>query len=162
MPLDKLTGLFSLLKSVIALFDKLLATESDKLNAIAANDVDKLDEYMRVEQAFTMELRSLDAKREKLQAELGFEGYSLSEIVDAVPRGESDILCGLMEVLRQRTEELTAAVNCTKNLIELHLNSLDLVLESMGSQVTRETSYESTGEKSEEVNVPPKFSSRKV
>lgn len=159
---DKLTGLYAVLESVISLFDKLLVTENAKLDAIAVNDVDKLDEYMRAEQAFTMELRSLDAKREKIQAELGFDGLTLSGIVDSLPQGESEKLSDIMEQLQQRTDELTVAVNCTKNLIELHLQSLDIVLESMGSQVKRDVSYESTGEKNEEVNVPPKFSSKKV
>lgn len=160
--MDRLTSLYTVLNNVMSLFDRLLIAENAKLDAIAVNDVDKLDECMRCEQAFTMELRSLDAKRESVQAGLGFDGMTLSEIIAALPSDQTQKLSGIMEELQQRTDELTVAVSCTKNLIELHLQSLDLVLESMGSQVTRDVSYESSGEKNEELNVPPKFSPKKV
>lgn len=160
-----LASLYKLLDSITVLFDKLLVVENDKLDAIAANDVEKLDGFMLSEQALTMELRSLDAKREKLQTELGYDKYTLKEIISSLlpeSPGDAERLRTVMGLLEQRTEELTLAVECTKKFIELHLQSIDFVLARMGEQRDRENSYQSTGEKSGDDEVPAKFTPRKV
>ena len=160
-----LTALYKLLDSVVSLFDKLLAVETEKLDAIAVNDVEKLDEYMLSEQALTMELRSLDAKREKEQSVLGFENFTLNSIIQAVDGDSPDDaakLKDLMETLEQKTDELTVAVACTRKFIELHLQSIDFVLAKMGEQREKEGSYQSSGEKSEQDSRPTQFTPRKV
>ena len=154
--------LCSVLNSICTLFDRLLVVENNKLDAIAINDVDMLDEYMRAEQAFTMELRGLDARREKILEDLGLSGLTMSTIIERYSGEDRTKLSVIFEKLQERTEEIQVAVACTKRFIELHLQSLDLVLDRMGEQKAVDASYVQTGEKKDDLDEVMRFATRKV
>lgn len=161
--MGEMKKLFDVMDDVLELFDRLMVVENSKLDAIAVNDVDKLDEHMRAEQACTMELRSLDARREHVQEELGFKGYTMRQIIDATSGEEKEKLQEIYETLQIKTEELQIAVDCTKKFIELHIQSLDFLLAQMGGQKhEEEIAYQQSGEKKSEEPDKPRFTSKKV
>lgn len=161
--MGEMKKLFDVMDDILELFDRLMEVENSKLDAIAVNDVDKLDEHMRAEQACTMELRSLDARREQIQSELGFDGYTMRQIIEASSGEDKEKLREMYETLQVKTEELQVAVDCTKKFIELHIQSLDFLLAQMGGhKKEEETAYHQSGEKKNGEPDKPRFTSKKV
>ena len=158
-----LQALFSVLDSLSSLFDRLIEVETEKLGAIAINDIAKLDEFMKTEQAISLELKGLDSKREAVQAELGFSGLPMGEIIEKTEGEDAQKLNNIYLSLQEKVEDLNGAIECTKKFIALHLQSLDLLEMRMKTQHEEESgSYEKTGRKKPEDDAGPRFTSRKV
>lgn len=151
---------YALLNNLVDLFDRLLHVESDKLDAIAVNDIEKLDEYMKTEQAFTLEMRSLDQKREALQEEMGLKGLTISQIIEKAPADQKEKLDHYRNVLIDKKEELELSLQCTRKFIEMHIVSLDVLISQLGPEKQETAGYEKDGKAKEEDN--PKFTSKKV
>ena len=135
---------YQVIDDTIALFGQLIDFENKKLDAIAVNDVELLERHMHDEQAFLLKLRGLDQKREKLQEELGCTGATFRQMIEQAEGEERERLEERNAILTAKTEELKAAVNSTKKYIELHIHSIDLLLQKVEGE-TR--TYDKNGEK---------------
>jgi hypothetical protein len=159
--MENLRDFYTILENHIALFDGLTSLEAQKLEAIVENDIDRLDAYMRAEQAYTLELRGLDIKREKIQENLGIAGLTLSAIIERTEGEQKKKLTDLYTNLRDKIEDLDAAITCTKKFIELHLDSIGFLEDKLKKQRAEGAPYEKSGKKRPE-NPPAKFTSKKV
>ena len=139
------------LNDTLVLFDDLIALENKKVDAIAENDITLLDQYMNDEQAFLLQMRSLDYKREKTQGQLGVPGLTFRQLAEKFEGTEKEALDSLYEDLSAKTTELKEAIAGTKKLIEMHLSSISAVLEKIDGN---EGVYNKSGEK--EPKEPPK------
>lgn len=135
----------NLIDEYIALFDQLIAFESKKLDAIAANDVELLDLQMKDEQAYLLKLKGLDIKREKLQKQMNMESLSFREIISKLDGESKEVLQKSFEILTRKTEEMKAAAKSTKSYIELHLHSLNLLISKLGGDSEAKTGYNKNG-----------------
>ena len=156
--MENFNAFCAVLESHISLFEGLMSVETQKLSAIAGNDIDKLDQHMKSEQAYALELRGLDAKREMIQAKLGCAGLPLNQIIEKSEGERKKKLLALYLNLKDRIEDLDATIACTKKFIELHLNSIDLLEARMKTQ--RNESEKPGSKKSDDK--PPRFTSVKV
>ena len=157
-------SLYTVLDSVLGLFDKLLDVESSKLDAIALNNIDKLDESMLAEQAMTLELKGLDLRRERVQSELGLDGLTLKQIIAKTDGEDAARLGGYYERLSEKNQELDVSIECTNKFIELHLRSIDFMLYRLDEQKSGEESaaYEKSGEVSADEGRSPRFKPTKI
>lgn len=151
--------LISLMDELISLFREIIELENNKLDAIAVNDVQKIEEFMKDEQVMTLKLKGLDSKRDAVQAACGLDGLTLKEIVGKVQSPDAEILAEKDEQLRFLVEELQTATACTQKFIELHLHSLDMLLAQLDEPPKNET-YDNLGEKQKEEQ--KRFSPKKV
>jgi len=119
------------IKEMLALFSDLIGFENKKLDAIAANDVALLDQYMKDEQVYLLKMKGLEQKREKVQEQLGAAGLSFSELIGRFSGPEQDALNALYDELSAKTTEVKDAVTGTKRYIDLHLNSITALLEKL-------------------------------
>ena len=76
-----LSGFQQLIRQFIVLFDRMIPLEQAKLDAVSQNEISRLEEIIKKEQAEIMALRGLDQKREKLQAELGWKDLTFQKIL---------------------------------------------------------------------------------
>lgn len=126
-----------------ALMDILIAFEKEKLEAVKKKKTSELDDFLKKEQAYLLQLRGLDGKREKLQKEYGFEGMTYRQLID---KAESDIKRELQEsftALSAKTNEFRNIVKTINSYIDIQLHTIDAVLEKMGAPAPSRT--EQTG-----------------
>ena len=72
----KLDDFIDLLEKLILLFDDLADVEQTKLDAVKERNVDTLNDCMKEEQAYLLQFRGLDKKRETLQKDEIFRNHS--------------------------------------------------------------------------------------
>ena len=77
----KLDDFLDLLEKLVLLFDDLTEVEQTKLEAVTKKDIDTLNDCMKEEQAYLLQFRGLDKKRESIQKDLGFENMKFSQII---------------------------------------------------------------------------------
>jgi len=151
-----------LLSNMVSFFDELIDLENRKIDAIAVNDIKKLDEYMKEEQAFTMRLRGLEMKREKLQKQYGFEGMILREIIEETGGEDKEKLQQAYDMLEERMKNVKDAVECANKFIELHLEGISNILESLDKTQKEAKTYDKKGAKKKDGAKEGKFTSKKV
>ncbi len=143
--MDNFTELKDLLNEHEALFDQLIDFENLKLDAIAANDLNTLEQQMKDEQVYLMKLKVLDQKRDKILAQNGLEGKTFRELIE-LSQGDNRLeLQGLFNGLSVKIDELKAATGSTKKYIDLHLHSLEILLSKLQNKEHPTTSYEKDG-----------------
>lgn len=131
------------------LFDDLIGLENKKMGAITENDVTLLDQYMNDEQAYLLQMRGLDYKREKMQELLDATGLSFRQMIDKFETPKREILDELYMELSSKAAELKQAVAETRRVIDLHLNSINALLDKLEGVPT----YDKKGAK--EQKAPP-------
>jgi len=134
-----------------ALFDELIKLENKKIDAISENDVTLLDQYMNDEQAFLLQMRNLDFKREKVQEQIGAPGLTFRQVIDKFEGAEKETLTSMFEELSAKSSELKTVITTTKRFIDLHLNSITALLNKLDDPAAV---YNKSGEK--EPKEPPK------
>lgn len=121
----------TLLIDHVGLFDELILCVEKKLDAIAANDVDALNNHMKEEQAYIMRLKGLDQKRERLLAEMGMSGKTFRELIANTTGDENSELTMIFEDLSSKVNELQSATDSAKKYIDIQLHSLESLLNSL-------------------------------
>jgi hypothetical protein len=116
---------FQILQSYISLLQEMYSLENDKLNAIAINDVDALDKFMKDEQVLAMKLKNLDIKRQKKQDELGFGNSTITEIMTQISEEDKEKLSKIYTSLNSTLSDVKKAIDCGNKYIELHLYALN-------------------------------------
>jgi hypothetical protein len=59
--------------------------QKEKLESILSNDLGRMERSIKVQQAYAMRLDNIENRRIRLQAETGFGGMTLSEIISCAP-----------------------------------------------------------------------------
>jgi len=147
------------LRDTVCLFDEMITFENDKLDAVAANDVEALDHRMHEEQAYLMKMKALDAKRETLQEKLGVAGVPLLQITEQYEGDEKESLLTLYDDLSEKSAELKESIATTKKIIDLHITSIAYLLERLEG---KHATYNKDGELEDNADPPKRFKSRKA
>ena len=147
---DDFDSFCEIIREMLTLFDELISFENKKIDAIAANDVTQLDQYMKDEQVYLLKMKALEQKREKFQNRIGADGLTFIELSDRFDGAEKETLKGFYEELALKMTEVKDAVSGTKRFIDLHLNSISALLEKLeGNSAT----YKKNGVKDQDA--PP-------
>lgn len=73
------------LEELTGILDQLNETAKAKTTAARQGDLELLDRCMKQEQVFSMSLRGMDQKRDRMLAEMGMEGATLSQLAEGYP-----------------------------------------------------------------------------
>ena len=141
----------------LALFNDLISLEVKKTDAITENDVTLLDQYMNDEQAYLLQMRGLDYKREKMQEQLGAQGLTFRQMIDEFEAPEREGFEKLYEELSAKSAELKKAIAETRRLIDMHLNSINTLLDKLEGAAP----YDKKGAK-EQKTPPTRFTPTKA
>lgn len=143
-----LDDFIDLLEKLILLFDDLTDVEQTKLNAIKKRDIDALNDCMKEEQAYLLQFRGLDKKRESMQKELGFENMKLTEIIPTLKDKQyKDEFQELYDALKETMNYYQQIHNSAKSIIETRLIGIERAIDILkDSSTPAPSTYSSDGQ----------------
>ena len=118
---EYLTFLTQLCKTL----DGLHALEQKKLQAIQNNDLALLDQYMKQEQAATLELRGRERKRTALLQQLGLEDSALRQLPDLCPAENRSQAREVVQQVLRSYQVLSSAQQACRTLMESRLRGIE-------------------------------------
>ena len=121
-----------LLRDVGKALEQLAALNQQKAAAVRENDLMKLDEALKREQAQGLNLRGLELRRLKLVPQLGLEGSALSELPSKFPPElELEARKTMTELQRSYTIYRSCA-DLARSSLELNLHRIDQFVVAAG------------------------------
>lgn len=114
---------------------KLTELAEEKLVVVRRDDLIKLDEIMKKEQAQALALRGLENKREKLLKELGLGETRLSELAQKYPRELQEQAKAVAGSLADTYAKYCTAADAARALLESNLRDVEKVIEEEGGTV---------------------------
>ena len=134
-----LSAFQELIEQFIALFDRMIPLEQSKLEVVSRNQVARLEEIIKKEQAEIMSLRGLDQKRERTQEELGWKDLTFQQILKEAPEEQSK-LQELFDELAGRVKTFQSVTESSKTMMEVNLHAINQVIaqQAGGTQTYKE------------------------
>ena len=111
--------------------EKLTELEREKTHAVSAGDLEAVDACMKKEQVFSLNLRGLDQKREKLLSQMGLTGSTLSQLESQSPPELLLESRKTAEKLRQRYQVFQSASEVARNALECNLHEIEKLQKEM-------------------------------
>ena len=144
----KLDDFIDLLEKLILLFDDLADVEQTKLDAVKERNVDTLNDCMKEEQAYLLQFRGLDKKRETVQKEFGFENMKFSEIIPTIKDKQyKDEFQELYDTLKETMNYYQQIHNSAKSIIETRLIGIERAIDILkDSSTPAPSTYSSDGQ----------------
>lgn len=147
--MEKYTEFCSLIEEFLELFDELTAVEQKKLDAAVKNQVTFVEECMKKEQAFVLQLRGLEQRRESQQEALGMKALTFREILEKVPSEVQEKLQPLFQELSKKVRDFQSINENAKDAITINLHKIQ---GAMKSTPEKNQFYSASGQKSPEEN----------
>ena len=113
------------LEELSALLEQMTETVERKADAARDSDLVQMDECMKKEQVYSMTLRSMDQKRDKMLAEMGLVGVPLRELASRAPESMYREVKAASEKLRRRYEMFQAASQVARDTLECNLRAIE-------------------------------------
>lgn len=150
----------------IELMDKLISFEQEKLIAVETKNIELLDDFLKEEQAYLLQLRGLDQKRETTQKQLGIEQLTYRQIIDKVDVSLKHEFETSYEILSAKTKQFKEIINTIKTYIDIRVHTIDAFMEKFNvapSQNAQTGIYNKIANQSSSItNNNSKFQSTKV
>ena len=132
-----LSGFQQLIRQFIVLFDRVFPLEQAKLDAVSQNEISRLEEIIKKEQAEIMALRGLDQKREKLQAELGWKDLTFQKILMRLSEEQQTETKQLFDELASRVKSFQTITESSKTMMEVNLHAInEMIAQQSGGTKT--------------------------
>lgn len=147
--MEKYTEFRSLIKEFLELFDALTSVEQKKLDAAVKNQVTFVEECMKKEQAFVLQLRGLEQRRESQQEALGMKDLTFREMLEKVPSEVQEELQPLFQELSKKVRDFQSINENAKDAITINLHKIQ---GAMQSAPEKNQFYSASGQKSSEEN----------
>lgn len=115
----------ALLEQLSQVFDQLAALEQEKTAAVGAQDLARLDQCMKQEQAVSLTLRGLEQKRGRLWRDLGLQSVALRDLPQHFPpEGQPEARRAVNRLLEQY-QTLRSAQEPTRILMEHRIQLIE-------------------------------------
>lgn len=116
------------LEELSALLEQMTETVERKADAARDSDLVQMDECMKKEQVYSMTLRSMDQKRDKMLAEMGLSGVTLSQLAEHYPPESQNQAAKAAERAMTRYEHYMSASNRARTAMECALRDISRML----------------------------------
>ena len=118
--------MLKLIRDLTHTLEDLTAAQKAVASAVRTDDLEKLGECMKKEQALSLALRNADQRRVKLQAELGVENVRLSQLPEHVQddhmrqeiKAAGEALSIQYQLLQSAAEVARSALECSLHEVE--------------------------------------------
>ncbi len=114
----------TVIQSLSALAVSITRTEEAKTAAVSNNRHELLDECIQEEQAFLLKLRGLEQHRIRLQAELGWDSLTLTQILDTASPEQTEALQPVFQELDRQLRRLQTAREAAEQILKVRLHEL--------------------------------------
>ena len=135
--MENMDRFISLMKEMTQFFDAFQLIEKQKLEAAASNDILRLEEIMKKEQAEILVLRGLERKQQEIQSQMGFTGLTFREMIDRTPEQERAELEKAYSRLSESLDLFQKTTQSVKQAIDLNLHAIHKALEKVDAKQTR-------------------------
>ena len=108
--------------------EQLTQVEREKNDAAVQGDLAGVEACMKKEQVMSLSLRGADQKRDKMLAELGLKGVTLSQLEDHSPPELQMETKRTVEELRRQYTLFQAASEVVRNTLEVNLREIERIL----------------------------------
>ena len=135
--MENMDRFISLMKEMTQFFDAFQLIEKQKLEAAASNDILRLEEIMKKEQAEILVLRGLERKQQEIQAQMGCSGLTFREMIDRAPEQDRAELENLYSRLSESLDIFQKTTQSVKQAIDLNLHAIHKALEKVDAKQTR-------------------------
>ena len=125
---------FAFLRELGQTLEQLTALTKEKTEAVHRDDLGAVNDCMKREQALSLSLRSMDAKREKMLAELGMTGVPLSGLAAHCPAELRLEARQVEEELRNRLAVYRSAANVARATLEISLHQIEQMIDEEGDR----------------------------
>lgn len=132
---------FQFLDQLADTLAKLTDVTRAKTQAVRRDDLLKVNECMKQEQAYSLSLRNFDRKREKMLAELGLSAVPLSQFTDHCPeelrfqaKKKVENLQNHFKIYRTAADAARTVLECNLHEIEKHMGE-DAIAESKAPHI---------------------------
>jgi len=159
--MENINKFIGVIREMADFFDEFQLLEKEKLEAVTNNNIRKLEECMRKEQAEILILRGLEKKQTEIQKVLGYEGRTFKEIIGLIPETNKDELETIYFRLSDSLERFTGTTESVKKAIDANLHIIDNMLGEMVNSKKQSNGREAVdGNKTKKSNYS--FTSKKV
>ena len=114
-----------LMEGLSRTLEQLTQVELDKNTAASRGDVLGVEECMKREQVLSLSLRGCDQRRDKLLAELGLRGVTLSQLEARSPDEFQLETKAVVEELRRQYKLFQAASQVARDTLEINLRGIE-------------------------------------
>lgn len=135
--MENMDRFISLMKEMTQFFDAFQLIEKQKLEAAASNDILRLEEIMKKEQAEILVLRGLERKQQEIQAQMGCSGLTFREMIDRALEQEKADLEKAYSRLSESLDLFQKTTQSVKQAIDLNLHAIHKALEKVDAKQTR-------------------------
>lgn len=122
----------SVLMELMQTLDEFQRIETDKLNAASAREHQKIDGFLKEEQALLLKLRGLEQHRMQAQNALGWKGLNFREILDLANPEQKEQLQPLFEQMEAKMQSLKETKDSSDRIIRVRLREFETILSSNG------------------------------
>lgn len=116
------------LEELSGLLERMSETARRKLMAARVGDLEALDQCMKQEQAYSMTLRGMDQKRDKMLEAMGLTGVTLSRLAEFYPEELQMQASRVAERAMNRYEEYISAADAARTTMECALRDIDRMM----------------------------------
>lgn len=150
--------LLEILKTQFTACSKYLEIQTEKTEALVTGDIDKLDDIVKNEQSFVMQMESLESKKTAVLDQLGFSNYTIRYIIDNCIEEElseqfQDVLDKSVDVL----SNIKKANTLNQRLLKQRLLVVNTILDNSSKNIIDP----SLGEK-EHRSINPELNKEKI
>ena len=115
----------AVVEDLVELFEELIEIEQIKIEAVKKNMVSYVEDCMNREQAAVLKLRGLEKKRETCQKNMGFEGYTFKQILEATTGEEHSRLRQLFDTLSHHVSLFQDTNESARAMLEISLHNIN-------------------------------------
>ncbi len=125
--------MLKLIRDLTHTLEDLTAAQKAVASAVRTDDLEKLGECMKKEQALSLALRNADQRRVKLQAELGLENVRLSQLPEHVQDDHMrQEIKAAGEALNIQYQLLQSAAEVARSALECSLHEVEGMMTKLG------------------------------
>lgn len=125
-PSKTLKDYILIIKDLISTAASIARTEEIKTAAVSERRHELLDDCIQEEQALLLKLRGLEQHRIKLQKELGWDGFTLSQILEQASPEQAESLSPVFQELDQQLRRLQTSREAAEQILKVRLHELEI------------------------------------
>lgn len=126
--MEAYTDFIALIKDYIELFDTLIDVEQEKLDAVTTDDIIKVEESIKQEQAVILRLKGLEHRRELAQTSMDMKDLTFREILEQAPEDVSTAMNPVFQELIRKVRTFQSINDNAKDAIHVKLHHIQSML----------------------------------
>jgi len=135
-----LTHLATILSDQVGLYDRVETMIEQKRQVLVKGNAYELANIDQKLMVLAQDVERLEKQRQALLKEMGFEGYTLKEVIDRLSSPEAQTLRPLREQLKKAVERVQVTNQHTQGLLQMSINwvadTVNMIAKAIAPEIT--------------------------